>query len=969
MNELDKNYVGEEKEQSFLEKIFSGFLYNIRLILKNIRNRKKSMLIITIGLVFSLSVLFTSSIWTETSQLIIADDYIETLDYEMYVSTYLTNAMDAVYAYTVDDYIVRQVDWYLPTVALFNFEDKGPYYRWYPEDNQENMSNPVSLTSAHLVSSRAIDRIKLNLEVEGNASLNSGEIMMSYVQAKQLEVVYNKTISPGDNVTVAISRRIPNTDIGEHQMRFYDINETIFANYTISGIYKYIGYNTVIAKLLGGLGNTGGMLLDSIFFPLEDLTGIDRFIIDSNGLLPRLLVKVDAQQLRSGGIGQMPDNLHALSERIQIRFFHAYCYILSQEIQTMANEYARTFSSTTLFTPAIVSTIFLTILASQMTVKKRKEEIAFLRLRGAVSGQIIAIFFGEFLLVSTFSLILSIGTGILMAALIPSFGHDGFFSKTLFTRYFEYLQISPYDIEIYSVLVLGIYLGITLLNVISFVRKDIHESLIITVRGQRLLGIGVKVGAFALTLAGFIFLVVDYSRIVRASYSFGFNTLAASTNALLAFIAVIFFISYFVSTGINHLLKTMKKVHNYIFKQNSFLIHKNIKRQTKSLKDLTFFLLLIICLLTTFVSIRSTTMQNNVLEDAYRRGSDIRIDSFIPVNITEYEEKLGAIEGVDKIVGFQSINAIVGSQHVDVYGVDPLKFLEIGRWTDNSFAGTTPETALTTLAEGDSNIVLSNYIVERLEFAVGENMSVTDFRGGPFTLQFNVSSMIKSAPGLGIAHGYDPKMSRENFEWVLLKEDVFLNQIGIHNGTLFLATAEEGADLEVIKEEIEELFPLMKVNPEKINPDYIGYFIIKYIPHISITLLIGAVILNIIGVIYVLISTDFILGQRRQEYAVILALGGNQGKIRRMLVGEIAVFLVSTLLVGIPLGILSSLIALTFLKPLLIPHEVVTMTMHIDFGLLAIMVVSLCVAAILGVIPIIRKQMKYEIVQELRAIV
>ncbi|MCE7739678.1 MAG: ABC transporter permease [Candidatus Heimdallarchaeota archaeon] len=968
MNKLD-DYIGTEKKQTFLEKLLAGFSFNLRLIWKNISNRKKSMMIITIGLVFSLSILFTSSIWTQTSQLIIADDYIETLDYEMYVSTYLTNAMDSVYAYTVGDYLVKQVDWYYPTVALFNFEDKGPYYRWYPENQQENMSNPVSLTSAHLISSRAIDRIKLNLEIDGNASLNSGEILISYTQAKQLEVIYNKTISPGDEINVAISRRIPNTDIGENQMRFYDINETIFSNYTITGIYKYVGYNTAIAKLLGGLENTGGMLLDSIFFPLEDLSGIDRFIIDSNGLLPRLLVKTNAQQLRINGISQMPDTLHALSERIKIRFFHAYCYILSQEIQSMANEYARTFSSTVLFTPAIVATIFLTILASQMTVKKRKEEITFLRSKGAVSIQIIAIFFGEFILVSTLSLILSIGTGILMAALIPALGHEGFFSKSLFTRYFEYLTISPYDIEIYSVLVLGIYLGMTLINVISFVRKDIHESMIITVRGQRLLGMWIKLAAFALTLAGFIFLMVDYTRVARSSYSFGYGSIGASSNALLAFIAVLFFLSYFVSIGINYVLRAIKKTYKFVFGQNSFLIYKNIKRQTKSLQDLTFFLILIICLLTTFVTIRSTTIHNNIIEDAYRRGSDIRIQSLVAVNITEFEEKLGGIEGIDEIMGFQSIKAIVGSLNVDVFGVDPSKFLSIGRWTDNSFSDIDPESALTTLEESPSSIILSDYIVDRLEFTIGENMTVTDFRGGPFTKEFNVSAMIKSAPGLGIAHGFDPKMNRENYEWVLLKEDILINDLGVHNGTLFLATAEEGADLNLIKEEIETLYPLMTVNPQQINPDYIGYFIVKYIPHVTITLLMGAIVLNVVGVVYILISTDFILGQRRRENAVILALGGNQGKIRKMLVGEISVFLISTLLIGIPLGFLSSILALTFLKPLLIPHEVITMTLHIDFGLLAIMIVTLCVAALLGAIPIIRKQMKYEIVQELRAIV
>ena len=362
-------------------------------------------------------------------------------------------------------------------------------------------------------------------------------------------------------------------------------------------------------------------------------------------------------------------------------------------------------------------------------------------------------------------------------------------------------------------------------------------------------------------------------------------------------------------------------------------------------------------------------MHNNTIEDAYRRGSDIRIQSLVAVNITEFEEKLGGIEGIDEIMGFQSIKAIVGSLNVDVFGVNPSKFLSIGRWTDNSFADIDPESALTTLEESPSSIILSDYIVDRLEFTIGENMTVTDFRGGPFTKEFNVSAMIKSAPGLGIAHGYDPKMNRENYEWVLLKEDILINDLGVHNGTLFLATAEEGADLNLIKEEIETLYPLMTVNPQQINPDYIGYFIVKYIPHVTITLLMGAIILNIIGVVYILISTDFILGQRRRENAVILALGGNQGKIRKMLVGEISVFLISTLLIGIPLGFLSSILALTFLKPLLIPHEVIALTLHIDFGLLAIMIVTLCAAALLGAIPIIRKQMKYEIVQELRAIV
>ena len=85
----------DEKDEPFFRKILYIFLFNIRLIFKNISNRKRSTLIVILGLIFSLSVLYTASIWTHTSEKIIADDYIETLDYEMYITSFLTHSFTA----------------------------------------------------------------------------------------------------------------------------------------------------------------------------------------------------------------------------------------------------------------------------------------------------------------------------------------------------------------------------------------------------------------------------------------------------------------------------------------------------------------------------------------------------------------------------------------------------------------------------------------------------------------------------------------------------------------------------------------------------------------------------------------------------------------------------------------------------------------------------------------------------------
>jgi len=967
-----KDYIPTDTKTSFSRRVLHAISFNIRLIFKNISNRKRSTVIIIVGLVFSLSMLYTASIWTNTSDKIIADDYIETLDYEMYIQSFENDYSKyaEVYDYVAQDYLTHQVDWIFPSVALFNFEDKGPFYRWYPENEQENMSNPLSISSGLAVSNRAMDRIKLNLEIEGNDSLQSGQIMMSYTQANQLEAIYNETITPGYELNVAITRRIPNTDEGEVQMRYYDIDETTFENYTIAGIYKYVGFNTMIDRLIGGgIVQGEGMVIDSIFFPLDDLTFTDMDLMTVNGILPKLLVKTDAQQLRADGIPNMPDNLAALKDRIEIRFYHTFCRILYQEIQTMTDEYRRSFASTNLFIPAIASAVLLTILSTQITVKRRREEIAFLRSKGAASSQIITMFFGEFLLVSVVSLVLSIGFGILFSALIPSFGHDQFFNSSLFIRYLQELEVSLYDIEISSVLVLGTYLVLTLLNVIIFVRKDIHESMLVTRKGQQFLNFGIKIAAFALTLAGFIFLLIDYNKISKEYSSFGFTIISSSSKTLYAYIAIIFFVCYFISLGTNYLLKTGSKFFNYLSKNAGFLISKNIKRYRKSFTEITFFIILIICLLTSFITINSTVTNNNKLEDDYRRGADIRIQSIVPVNISEYEEKIGAIEGVELVTGFYAAKASIGRTTIEVFGVDSLKYLSIGKWIDTSFMDMTATEALTALATNESGVIISDFVALDLGFTVGRPMFIKDVRGGPYYINLNVSAIALSAPGLGVSHGHDPKMNRVTNEWTMLNKDLLQSLLNIENGTLFLASVKENVDIELVAQKISELNHLFNVNPERINPDYIGYFIIDYIPPVTLTLLIGAIVLNVIGVIYIIITTDFILEQRRRENAVLLALGGKQKDIRKLIIIEIAVYLLVTILIGVPTGILTALFSLSFIKPLLIPREIIVMTLNVDMVTILIMTLSLCVAALIGIIPILRKQMKYEIVHELRAIV
>lgn len=951
--------------RSRVTKMWFSLLFTIKMIVKNLSNRKLSTAVITLGLVFAMTGLFTATIWTETSQKIIAEDYINSLDYELYVTTYLTGAMSDVYEFLNTDPVVEQVDYAYETVALFNFEDKSPEYIWFPEDEQENMSNPLSLTHALLVPSRALERIKLNFEIEGNASLNPGEVMISYFEAKELEAIYHRTIKPGDNITVAVSRRIPNTDIGEIRMKYFDIANTTFANYTIAGIYQYVGKDTIIDLLYGG-GVDAATIVDSILFPLEALTEEDISIIDSNGILPKLLVKTEPKALSADGIAAIPDKILALQERIKTRFYHAYTRALSEQIKTMVDEYKRMFGSNALLIPTLVIAMFLTVLATQMTIQRRGNEVTVLRSRGALSYQIAFIFFGESLIISVISWIVSFLLSLLILGFTLSLSVTKITGLNAFQRFLSNLMISPYAIEINTLLVIGTYLLITAVHVVSFVTKDIQESLILTERGKKAAVIAFFITLFIFVTTSFLFQLLDYFRKFDGSLQYDLDLIEASAKTLIFYIFVCFFIILFLTEIIFKVLNRSKRIFISIFKNQGFLLYKNFTRRDKNLKGLLLFFLLLTTFSTFYLTVQKSVQNNIILENEYRIGADIRIQTTVPVDISEFETKIAAIHGIKNVMGLYSVRASIGASTVEVFGVDPEKYEKIGRWGDYSFAQQNYKEALTKLENDTWGIIISNHMAYRLGLDIGDKMFVTDFRGGPFYLKLNVTAIMYSAPGLGFAHGYDPKMARGTSEFVIVNEKLITDEVGVGTGSLFLAKVEKGVAISSLIETIQGISPYFIVNPEKINPRYVGFFLGNYLPSVRTIVLVGTIFLVIMAVVNSAITTDFIMEQRRNEYALLLAMGTNRAYVRKFILSETLVAVAISTLIGIPLGIILTAIALFFIKPLLIPAELVPIKLLVNVWHELLLIVLLIIALVTGAIPTLFKQIKHEIVKELR---
>jgi len=576
-------------------------------------------------------------------------------------------------------------------------------------------------------------------------------------------------------------------------------------------------------------------------------------------------------------------------------------------------------------------------------------------------------FFSEFLVIGIISWFISIGLGILTAGLLPGFSSKGFFNKAHFVEFYHYLKIPVFEIELSSILVLGIYFVSTFLQLSNFIKKDIKETFLISKKGQKIINKSLFVIFFILILSAFILQMIEFSNSSLNSV-FSSYSRQQSVRTFLFFLGVMFFVTFFLSLFINDILAKIKKIYQFLFKENGFFVHKNIKRREKSFTDLTLFLLLISSFLIYTITIETTITNNMKEEYAYLQGADIRIQT-TTTNIKAFEEKVKNIEGINEVMGFYTLKTHIASQAIELFGIDPLKYLEIGRWIDTSFVNSTAEEALTKLNNDLFGLIISDYLANRLGFMMDESIYLSDFVAGPLFLTFNISGFSNSAPALGLAHGSNPKNNRYIEEFILLNKDILENILGVTNGTLFLASTSKGANMEEITIQLQSMDEVLSVNPDKINPTYTGLFILQYIPDVWIIVLITSIFLALIGIIYIFISIEYILQQRRREYALLLALGANPSKVKKIVLSELMIFIAISLITGIPLGIIETLISLSFIKPLLVNQEIIPIVLHINLISLLSAILIILLSAFFSSIPLIKKQTRYEVVKELRALV
>ncbi|MEA2070592.1 MAG: hypothetical protein U9O98_04805, partial [Asgard group archaeon] len=128
------------------------FTFYIKTALRNIINNKRQAIIFSLGVIFSTAIFLGLAIWSTTAKNLASEDFLEAQDFEIKIRSYDPEFIPAIENWLNNESLVESTSELFYNIALFNAESKNDSYRFFPEDQQDNLTDPISLTNLCLFS-------------------------------------------------------------------------------------------------------------------------------------------------------------------------------------------------------------------------------------------------------------------------------------------------------------------------------------------------------------------------------------------------------------------------------------------------------------------------------------------------------------------------------------------------------------------------------------------------------------------------------------------------------------------------------------------------------------------------------------------------------------------------------------------------------------------------------------------------
>ncbi|MHA1305969.1 MAG: FtsX-like permease family protein [Candidatus Heimdallarchaeota archaeon] len=923
--------------------------------LKNIRNSKRQSLIYSIGIVIALSSIISLQLWSSTAEDLAATNFLEDQDYEIKFTSYLTDQLTDIKNWVGNDSLVQSVTELYYNLAFFNAEEKPITYRFAPEDAQENMTDPVSVTALALFPKKSLKRIKAQFDYDGEFDLDLNEVMISEYEAAELERIYGYPIVPGMKINISIAKNSP--ELGQVQLFHAELEH--FYNVTVRAIYRSIPSVSMLQKVF-----SASFLKDSVIFLRENMNAANMSRMHENGLNPIIMVKCKINTLKVDGIDGILPKLEDLVDRMKLRHPSSQSIILSTPTAELELTYGLAQTSIIFSVPIVVIGIILSLFTTNIVIELRKNQIETLQDRGAQKGQIIGIVLIEFLILSVISIFVAIGISFVLAGLIPlvASGEITWASFSLFVGSVRF----PFSLVLYislaAILITSIFAVVKLLNILS---NNLEE------KQRKIVDLAQKYAIYGALSFGIIvdsiLLGIDASNLRDDIAGLSNYTLEQTGDSMTIFIEIlilVMLVAVLAAISLTTLLGKLKWVYQRFIVKNYFFVANTFKKSKNRLSSLMIILIILASVNIFSMNLYATLLNNDNTEAFYNNGSDFRIHTTYVDK--SFEDNISQIDGIREAMSVLKVEGLVTDETVTVYGIDAMKYLRIGRWESSPNDFYSMEDLLDKLNRTDKGIIISKTYAQSIN--ITQNPTVT-LRGLPNDSNyetFEIIGVIDSAPGLGLAYGNNLELYQANDQFMIINEEVIIRDYGVSDASLFFAKIIPTYTVDEVMKNIFELDNIIEVNPEVINRQYIGKYIAQFIPDVTSFILIEIMLINIIGVIIIGSNMEFLLSQRKQNNAILYSIGNSNRNLANMILSEIliidAVAIFLALIIGIPL----SLLCINISAPIFTSHNIIPYLFSFDFIRIPIFVVSLLILTLITAVPSIARFSRQNIAKALK---
>ena len=911
---------------------------------KNIRNSKRQSLIYIIGIVIALSSIISLQLWSSTAEDLAANNFLYEQDYEIKITSYLTDEIPEIVSWLNNDPLVQSITELQYNIAFFNAEEKSIFYRFAPESSQENMSDPVSVTSLGLFPKESLERIKGQFDYDGDFDLELNEVLISEFEAVELERIYGYPIVPGIKINISIAKNSP--ELGQVQLLHAQLEH--FYNITVRGIYRNIPTVSMLQKSF-----SPNFLKDSVIFLRENMNEDQMNQMLDNGLDPILMVKCNIDKLKEDGINEILPKLEDLVDRLKLRHVSSQSIVLTTPTAELELIYGLAQTSIIFSFPVVVVSIILSLFITNIVIEMRKHHIETLKDRGAQRGQIIGIILIEFLTLSLISIFIAIGISFILAGLIPlvASGSISWAGFSLFIRSVIFPYTLVFYISLAAILITSVFVIVKLLNIISNNLEEKQRKIVDVAQKYAIYGallIGIIVDVILLAVNG-----SNQNENIAGLSNYTLEHTQDSMNLFIEILVLIMLVSFLVAIASTTLLGKLKWFYQRFITKNYFFVSNTFKRSKNRLSSLLIILVILASVNIFSMNLYTTLLNNDNAEVYYNNGSDFRVHTtYVDMG---FSDNLTRVEGVREAMSVLSVEGKVTDKSVTVFGVDALKYLRIGRWESSPNDFYSMDYMLNNLNKTDRGIIISSKFAETINLTQNPFLTLRDLPNRSNSEVFEIIGVIDSAPGLGLAQGNNLELYQANDQFMLVNERIVTQDYGVSDASLFFAKIIPNFTISEVLDNINELDNIIDVNPEIINNQYIGKYISHFIPDVTSFVLIEIILVNIIGAIIIGSIMEFLLSQRKQNNAILYSIGNSNKNLAYMILSEILVIDTVAIFLALIIGVPFSLLSVNINSPIFTSHNIIPYLFSFDYVGIPIFVVLLFVLTIITAIPSIAR--------------